>query len=501
MPVNSQLYFGEGQEYRPEHPLPILDEVSLETPFPVETIPGLLGQTIAEIARLAQCPVSLAGGSVLAAASLLAQSFVNVALPHGEIKPTSCYFLTIAPSGERKTTADTLAMQPVENYRERLQDQYQQDYPSWKNAHRAWEIARTHLEKKSKNLSPDEIKRQLDALGEAPKVITEPILTFKEATFQTVAKIFAVGQPSLGLVSSEAGEMLGGYSFKEENQLATGAGLSSLWDDGNLQRYRVSDGFLRLDGRRMAIHAMIQPDAGLAFLNNPTLRDQGLLSRFLVSFPISKIGSRAYSSLSFTDSIVIRQYNRRYLDLISRPWPVQPDGSLTPRTVSLDDNAAKRWISFYNGIEIESSETGRFAHIQGFSSKIAQQAARLATVCAFFEDPNLEHLNEEQMLVGIMLASYYLNEISRLTNLSDYRPEEILAEKVKAWLLSKWQEDHISMSDFLSRIPIRKLRKKNKLLPIIHILVEIGLLIETTETLEIQGQTRKGGYRIVRDQS
>jgi hypothetical protein len=57
------------------------------------------------------------------------------------------------------------------------------------------------------------------------------------------------------------------------------------------------------------------------------------------------------------------------------------------------------------------------------------------------------------------------------------------------------------MSDFLSRIPIRKLRKKNKLLPIIHILVEIGLLIETTETLEIQGQTRKGGYRIVRDQS
>jgi hypothetical protein len=197
---------------------------------------------------------------------------------------------------------------------------------------------------------------------------------------------------------------------------------------------------------------------------------------------------------------VIRQYNRRYLELMGRPWPVQPDGSLKPKAIHLDAAATKRWIAFYNLIESQSSESGRFAHIQGFSSKIAQQAARLAVVCAFFEDPVLDSINEEQMLVGIMLASYYLNEISRLTSLSEYRPEEVDAEKVKTWLLSKWPEEYICLSDLLSRVPIRKLRKKEKLMPILHILVECGLLIETSETLEIQGQIRKGGYRIVRDQ-
>ncbi|MBY0404187.1 MAG: DUF3987 domain-containing protein [Cyanobacteria bacterium] len=140
--------FQTGQDYEPEIPDPILEELPEGIAFPIDCLPGLLGETIQEITRLAQCPESLAGGSVLAAACLASQTFVDVCLPHGEVKPTSSYFLTIAPSGERKSTADTLAMAPVELYRRSLQEDYDEKYPSYKNACDAWKTSREMILKK-----------------------------------------------------------------------------------------------------------------------------------------------------------------------------------------------------------------------------------------------------------------------------------------------------------------------------------------------------------------
>ena len=44
---------------------------------------------------------------------------------------------------------------------------------------------------------------------------------------------------------------------------------------------RAGDGMRSVVGRRLACHAMIQPDAARDVLSDPVLRNQGFLSRFL----------------------------------------------------------------------------------------------------------------------------------------------------------------------------------------------------------------------------
>jgi len=62
------------------------------------------------------------------------------------------------------------------------------------------------------------------------------------------------------------------------------------------------------------MHLMIQPDAAGAFVLNPVLRDQGLLSRVIIA---SVAGTRLYKEPDAKDDAAIRAYGR----LCTGLWP------------------------------------------------------------------------------------------------------------------------------------------------------------------------------------
>ena len=92
---------------------------------------------------------------------------------------------------------------------------------------------------------------------------------------------------SLGLFTAEGGQFVGGHGMSPEHRLKTAATLSSVWDGQPIKRVRAGDGVTILLGRRLAMHMMVQPDAAAVFFSDPLLRDQGLLSRVLLSAPDS----------------------------------------------------------------------------------------------------------------------------------------------------------------------------------------------------------------------
>src|SRR5262245_24449344 len=87
----------------PEHPLPLRRPLPEPEPFPITGL-GVLKEAAEAIHDLTQAPVAIAGQSVLAAGALAVQPHANIILPTGQRRPTSCYFLTVAHSGERKTS-------------------------------------------------------------------------------------------------------------------------------------------------------------------------------------------------------------------------------------------------------------------------------------------------------------------------------------------------------------------------------------------------------------
>ena len=62
---------------------------------------------------LTQAPLALCGQSVLAAAALAVQAHHDVLLPGGGRKPLTQLFVSIAESGERKSSVDRAALRPI----------------------------------------------------------------------------------------------------------------------------------------------------------------------------------------------------------------------------------------------------------------------------------------------------------------------------------------------------------------------------------------------------
>src|SRR5215472_16920839 len=87
-------------------PEPLIPPLADPAPYPLEALSPVLRDAVSEYCQYGQQPVPIAAASALGAASLAVQGLVDIARDDGLRGPVSLYLLTIALSGERKTSAD-----------------------------------------------------------------------------------------------------------------------------------------------------------------------------------------------------------------------------------------------------------------------------------------------------------------------------------------------------------------------------------------------------------
>jgi Protein of unknown function (DUF3987) len=243
-------------------------------PYPVEALGTVLSRAATAITDKVKCPPALAANSVLAVASLAAQGVANVSHPEGHLCSTSLFALTIALSGERKTTAANHAMGPVRARELELRKAYAEGISIHERELATW-ISQHNKIVKSKTLTREQQDQKLEALGDQPMAPRRPMLTVSDATQEGIIKAFQTLPPALGLFSNEGGQVLCGFGFKQENKIATAAVLSSLWDGGDIRRLRAGAGAVDLHNRRLAVHLQVQPDIATAFLTDRDIGGQG----------------------------------------------------------------------------------------------------------------------------------------------------------------------------------------------------------------------------------
>src|ERR1043166_3880419 len=241
----------QAEAYDPEGPQPLFRELPEAPEFPVNSLGPLLGGAAMAIREQVQSPVALGAQSVLAAATVAIQSHIDIRLPTGAIKPVSLYLLTVGESGERKSSGDKLAMEPIRHYEAGLRERYAEDYFRWKNQKEIWEKQRKEILQDNSYTRPDERRMALDTLGNAPFPPMEPVLTCEEPTYAALCKTLETGRPGIGIFSDEGGEFIGGHAMQKDNKLRTITGLSRLWDGQEITRIRVADGNSWLCGKRL----------------------------------------------------------------------------------------------------------------------------------------------------------------------------------------------------------------------------------------------------------
>jgi hypothetical protein len=402
--------------------------------FPVEALGPILSNAAEAIHDFTKAPMALCGQSVLAVASLIAQAQVDVRLPTGATKPSSCFFLSVAESGERKSSCDSLALSGVRKHLQRERMKQASAMVRYDNDLEVWKLGRNKVLKSigDANETQTASVRSLEEFGGQPKHPPEPRFLCSEPTMEGLCKLLKCNVGFAGIFSAEGGAFIGGYGMSSENKLRTAAQLSTLWDGSPLERIRQGDDFYTLDGRRVTVHLMAQPLVAAGFLTDEMLNGQGLLSRFLVLAPLPAAGTRHFSEPSELSQRSLAIFHERTEALLSSKL-LHADGEdnqLTPRVLDLSPEARALWIEFYNRIEDCLGEDGQFACIPGFANKAAEHAARLAAVQTFFDDSSAASVGAEVMARSICLVEYYLGETVRLIQGASVDPNKPVADKL-----------------------------------------------------------------------
>lgn len=453
-------------------PTPLTKPVAPAAPYPLDALGDVLGAAAKAIAAKVQCAEAMAAQSVLGVASLAAQGLADVLLPFGQTRPVSIFALTIASSGDRKSSADNEAMIPVRMREKKLGELFKVVKEIYDVDHAVWKAQYEQIARKP--MDPTERAALLKELGPEPLPPIKPYLTISEGTAEGLAKLMPTLPGALGIFSAEGAQFLNGHGFTHEAKLRTAAAFATLWDGKELRSVRAGDGMRGVTGRRLACHAMIQPDAARGVLSDPVLRDQGFLSRFLPAAGESLAGGRMWKEPAEGIEPALRRYTAAMLEIFEIPQPAAnaQGNELTPRALALSPEAREVWIEFYNDVERDMGRGKRFAEMQDVASKAAEQAGRIAGVLAIVDDPDAKDIGADAMGRACILMHWYLSEALRLAEAYCVPQEVADAEAILEWTRARGRREVDAAT--IQKSGPGPLRRKDRFDPAIEALLASG---------------------------
>lgn len=450
----------------PEEPLPLEAELAPPQPFPVDALPPVLAGAAKAIIKSVQAPDALVGNSLLGACSLAVQHRADVITPAGVRAPLSLFMASVAASGERKSAVDALALQP----------------------HRTFERAKVTAAQADIDAF-DTLPRKEKA-DKAPP--SSPMFILSDPTTEGLTRLLHRGLPSVGIFTAEGGSFTGGHGMNDESRLRTAAGFSKLWDGSPIDRVRAVDGAIKLFDRRCSLHLMLQPQAANTWLSDPTLRDQGLLSRVLVAYPASTAGTRLFSTTVAADTPEFASYVELMRQALEPEWAVTEHNELVLPALGIGGAARSLWIDVYN--DIERGIAGALEPVRALASKAAEQVARIAGCFAVLANPCAPQITREDIERGATLMQFYLGEALRLADARPRHEATATAAALWRWLQARGKPE-VSLVELCRRATPVHVRKATAARAAMATLEEAYLCRPTTG-VQFEGVERKEGWEL-----
>lgn len=424
---------------------------SVAQPYPVDAFPNFAATAIEAIAHHVQCPVPMAANCVLGALAFLAQDRVNAPARHQrDGMPCSLFILTQGESGSRKSQAQRLAENYIRQHEHTQYEKYREDKRAFDGGLRG--------------LRGDDKASYL----ENHKCPVDPAQIFTDATLEAITGRFVDGWIKAVIWSTdEAGQFLHGATMKGDTAASALGTLTKLFDSGICERQRSKsnlNGSGRVYDTRLTFSLLGQHEVLVNALNDPIMRGQGFLPRFIAAFPSSMAGTRLqdnsfYQTSAYNDPRLIRYwfvFQSFYEDVNFSDSSVQriPKRSVMP----LSDEASIVLLDFYNEVERQQQAGGRYEHLRAFASRADELVRRIATIFAFVEDK--KSIDADIVTNACRIVSHSLSEWRRYSEVE--QAGETDAQKLLKWLLRQTSKDQrqIPTSTVQNRCNPKHIRKK-----------------------------------------
>ena len=462
-PGTSNTTGGDTQGGGWREPQPLAVRVEPE-PYPLDALPDTVRAAVLEAQGFTKAPIPLVASSALAALSLAIQSHADAKRAEKLHGPVGLFLLTIADSGERKSTCDGFFMKAVRDYDARQAEAAKPILRDYTAAIEAWEAERDGMilaikqaGKTSKPVNGKDISALRAELAEhqhrkaaAPRI---PRLVYADATPEALAYGLAHYWPSGGVVSAEGGLVFGSHAMSKDSVMRNLAMLNQLWDGNHLTIDRRTTESFTVKGVRLTMALQVQePTLREFFARSGALaRGTGFLARFLVAWPESTQGYRPFTeapqSWPHLDA-----FNRRIAKILDQPAPIDDDGALTPPMLSLTAEAKEAWVQYHDAIESELASGGELYDVRDVASKTADNAIRLAALFQIFESAR-STVGLDCFESGSRIAAWHLNESRRFLGELSLPVELANAARLDRWLIEYCRRERTQL------VPIAKLQQ------------------------------------------
>ena len=421
-------------------PQPLSAKVEPE-PYPADALPDTIRAAVEEVAGFVKAPFPMVASSALAALSLAGQAHIDAKRAERLQGPVGLFLLTIADSGERKSTCDGFFVSAIRQYQEEQTEAMKPAIKRHESDLAAWTAERDGLLSAIKDAgkrgkATDKMRADLaDMQANKPEPPRVPKLLLGDETPENLAWSLARQWPSAGVVSSEAGLIFGAHGMGKDSVMRNLGLLNVLWDGGVHSVGRRTSESFTVKGARLTVALQIQEPTLRSFFDRSggLARGTGFLARFLVAWPESTQGYRPFTEAP-PNWPHLAAFHRRIAAILSNPVPMDDDGALSPALLMLAPEAKAAWVAFHDAIEGKLASGGELYDVRDVASKSADNAARLGALFQLFEHGLGGAVGLDSFESASRIAAWHLNESRRFFGELALPTELADAARLDSWL-------------------------------------------------------------------
>jgi hypothetical protein len=382
-------------------------------------LPVILKDAVDEVQRNTGAPHQLVLNSALAVISAAAQGHYNVRRPGNLVGPVSLYLLTIAASGERKTTIDSLFTKPIRDFESVQRSIAKLEEPAYLANLERWEAESQALKRVIANNAKKGVENQEDAVKKlAWLMANRPIkphsrrMIFEDVT-PAALKAGLAQWPSAVVFSDEGAKVMNGPFFEDLGL------LNSIWSGSGLFVDRKNSDSLQILSPRLTISLMVQPGVFNNILSNnrgEQFRDIGMFARFLVTEPFSTQGTR-FSNGTEPCWQKLGVFHDRIREILQATYDARLKSGESHQfaTICMSSEAAVLWLDYgHNHAESRVAFGQPLYPVRDFAAKIGEQIARIAALLHLLGGDDDSEITGEEMRQAINLMDFYESEFLRI---------------------------------------------------------------------------------------
>ncbi|HCH7783181.1 Protein of unknown function [Pseudomonas aeruginosa] len=405
-------------------------------PFPLMLGLPIINSTVDELESVIKAPRPLIFSAVLSAISLVLQGLVDVQKPKGGTSPCSLMLLSIADSGERKSTLDKIIFKTIRESQNRLSVEYEKEYANWQGDLKIWEMKQRAIQRKIEKLagrgedSTEFERNYIAGISQRPRQPKRLKVLYEDAT--SAALFFGLHKdtPTAGVITSEGGGVLSGSALNDLSK------QNSIWSGDDIHVDRVSRDSFTVAGARLTVSMMVQSDVFKEYMlrRGEITRGSGLWARFLVCKPDSTQGER-FDDGGDVSKRCVESFVNRLGDFYAENIIRAKNNDWERAVIEFDDRAKGDWINLCNFIESRVAEGEFWSGMRDHASKLADNISRLAVLFHCFEGGAVGgKISDKTLSAAVRVGIWYSGEFAKIFS-RDGRMEE------DGTLLLRWIEE------------------------------------------------------------